>query len=140
MATRHKKIFLTAIIKFCFCFITHCQLTQTIRGKVVDQLLQKSLAGATVSLNGLSKSTVTDHDGSFRITNVPVGSHQIQVSFTGFKEVTRENIVLNTGKEVVLIIPLEADVEMQPEVIVRAKSRKYKPINEMSVVSARAFT
>ena len=140
MATCHKKTLSTTIALLCFSIITYSQLTQTIRGKVIDHLLQKPLAGATVSINGLTKSTITEPDGTFRINNIPVGSHQIQVSFIGFKEVTLENIVVNTGKEVVLTIPLETDVEMQREVIIKAKSRKNKPINEMSIVSARAFT
>ena len=140
MKTRYKKSFSTTITLLCFSIISYSQLTQTIRGKVIDHLLQKPLAGATVSIAGFTKSTITEPDGSFRIHNVPVGSHQIQVSFIGFKEVTLENIVVNTGKEVVLTIPLETDVEMQREVIVRARSRKNKPINEMSIVSARAFT
>ena len=120
--------------------IAYAQFTQTIRGKVVDQLLQKPLAGATVAIEGINLSTLTQSDGSFRITNVPVGSHQLQISFVGFKEATLHNIVVNTGKEVVLTIPLETDVEMQQEVVVRGKSKKNKPLNEMSVVSARAFT
>ena len=83
---------------------------------------------------------VTQQDGSFRISDVPVGSHQVEVSYIGFKEATLDNIVVNTGKEVVLTISMETDVEMQQEVIVKGKSRKNKPLNEMSVVSARAFT
>jgi len=140
MATRSKKFFFTAIVGLFFALTGYPQLTQTIRGKVVDQLLQKALAGATVSIDGITKSVITQSDGSFRINDVSVGSHQIQVSFIGFKDATLHNIVVNTGKEVVLTISLETDVEMQQEVVVKAKSRKNKPLNEMSVVSARAFT
>ena len=140
MAARHKEISFTAIVVLFLHFASHAQFTQTIRGKVVDQTLQKPLAGATVTLDGISKSVTTQPDGSFRLHDVSVGSHQIQVSFIGFKDVTLDNIVVNTGKEVVLAISLEIDVEMQQEVVVKATSRKNKPINEMSVVSARAFT
>lgn len=93
-----------------------------------------------MSIIGINKSVVTQADGSFRINDVSVGSHQIQVSFIGFKDATVDNIVVNTGKEVVLMIPMETNVEMQQEVIIKAKSRKNKPLNDMSVVSARAFT
>ena len=140
MATQYKGFFLTAIAALFFALTSHAQLTQTIRGKVIDQLLQKALAGATVSIDGVSKSVITQPDGSFRINDVAVGSHQIHVSFIGFKDATLDNIVVNTGKEVVLTISLETDVEMQQEVVVKARNRKNKPLNEMSVVSARAFT
>lgn len=139
MATRNKGIFFTLLSFILFSITSNAQLTQTIRGKVVDQILQKPLAGATVSIPGLNKSTITETDGSFRIKDVPVGSHQLQVSFIGFREATSD-ILVNTGKEVVLTLSLETDVEMQQEVIVRGTSRKNKPLNEMSVVSARAFT
>ena len=118
----------------------YSQLSQTIRGKVVDQLLQKPLAGATVTLEGGNKTTITQADGGFRFSEIPVGSHQLHVSFIGFKEATVDNIVVNTGKEVVITVSMDTDVEMQQEVIVKARSRKNKPLNEMSIVSARAFT
>jgi len=139
MATLKRKYFFTLTAVF-INLICNAQFTQTIRGKVVDQLLQKPLTGATVSMNGSMKATITQSDGSFRITDVPVGSHQLLVSFIGFKDATLDNIIVNTGKEVVLSIALETDVELQKEVIIQAKSRKNKPLNEMSIVSARAFT
>lgn len=140
MATQNKRFLIVTLALLLTHGITYAQLTQTIRGKVVDQLLQKPLAGATVSMDGINKKTITQEDGSFRITDVPVGSHQLRCSYIGFKEGTVHNVAVNTGKEVVLTIALETDVEMQQEVIVQAKSRKNKPLNEMSVVSARAFT
>jgi len=140
MATQITKYLLTGIFSLLIHVISHAQFTQTIRGKVVDQLLQKPLAGATISIEGLQKKTSTQVDGSFRMTDVPVGSHQLQVTFVGFKDASVDNIVVNTGKEVVLTIALETDVEMQQEVVVQARSKKNKPLNEMSVVSARAFT
>ena len=51
-----------------------------------------------------------------------------------------ENIILNAGKETVLTIPLETSIHSEAEVKVRANSRRNKPMNDMSVVSARAFT
>ncbi|HET9277874.1 MAG TPA: DUF2012 domain-containing protein, partial [Flavitalea sp.] len=140
MATQYKGFFFTTFVALFFTLTSNGQLTQTIRGKVVDQLLQKTLAGATVSLDGTAKSVITQSDGSFRINDVSVGSHQIHVTFIGFKDATLDNIVVNTGKEVVLTISLETDVEMQQEVVVTTINRKNKPLNEMSVVSARAFT
>src|SRR5687768_13731095 len=108
MATQNKNFLLLVITVFT-SLSTYAQFTQTIRGKVIDQLLQKPLAGATVSIDGVNKSSITQNDGSFRINDVSVGSHQLQVSFIGFKEATLDNIVVNTGKEVVLTISLEND-------------------------------
>ena len=139
MATAYRKIAFTFISTLCM-FTAYTQLTQTIRGRVVDQFLQKPLEGASVAIPALNKSVITTEDGNFRIKEVPVGSHQVRVSYVGFREATLENIVVNAGKEVVLTISMEANVEMQEEVTVRARSRKNRPLNDMSVVSARAFT
>lgn len=121
-------------------FTSSAQYTQTIRGKVGEQVLNQALGGATVTILGLNKSTATNEDGSFRFTGVPIGAYQITVSYAGYKEVLLENVVVNSGKELVLNISLEADMQYQKAVEVTAKSKKYKPLNEMSMVSARAFT
>ena len=62
--------------------------------------------------------------GVSALNDVPVGSHQLQVSFIGFREATLDNILVNTGKEIVLTISMETDVEIQQEVIVKAKSQE----------------
>ena len=120
--------------------LSHAQFTQRIRGTVVDGVLQKPIAGASVSLVSINKTVITDSTGNFRFTEVPVGNQQITVSHIGFKDAILENIVVNAGKESVLTISLENLVRSENEVVVKANSKKNKPLNEMSTVSARAFT
>ena len=121
-------------------FAAQAQYRQQLRGTVVDQVLQKPLAGATVSIASINQSVVTDEEGIFRFKDLPIGSYRVTVSYSGFKETSLENIAVNSGKETVLTIPLEALVKMETEVLVKANSKKNKPLNDMSVVSARAFT
>ncbi|ULQ57185.1 TonB-dependent receptor [Flavihumibacter rivuli] len=116
------------------------QSTQTLRGTVMDQLLQKPLQGATVTLLSTGQSVITGADGSFRFSKVAIGLHQLRITYTGYRLVQLDNLTLNAGKEMVLSINMEPDVKEQEEVVVKANSRKYKPINDMSLVSARAFT
>lgn len=142
MTTQQKKkyLFLAFIGLVLLNLTSYAQYTQTVRGKVVDQLLQQPLSGATVMITGSETSAMTDKDGSFRITGVPVGSRQVAVSYMGYKNIILDNIAVNSGKEVVLNIGMETDIAVQKEVEIVAKSRKNRPINEMSLVSARAFT
>src|SRR5690349_5067047 len=114
--------------------------TQTIRGTVIDNILQTPVAGATVTLQGSGKSVLTDDNGNFKFSGVSLTSQKILISHTGYKEASAENIVVNSGKETVLTILMETNVLSEKEILLKANTKKNKPLNEMSVVSARAFT
>ncbi|MBO0931647.1 TonB-dependent receptor [Fibrella aquatilis] len=116
--------------------------TQTIRGSVVDQAVQTPIPGATVVLLSANpvRGTMTEADGSFRLTNVPVGRQTLKVSFVGYKEALLANVVVDAGKELVLTIALEETVGQLAEVVVRPTLEKDKPLNELSTVSARTFS
>jgi hypothetical protein len=114
--------------------------TQTIRGTVIDNILQTPVAGATVRLQESGKSVTTDDKGNFKFSGVSLTSQKILISHTGYKEAMAENIVVNSGKETVLTILMETNVLSEKEILLKANTKKNKPLNEMSVVSARAFT
>ncbi|HKO81989.1 MAG TPA: TonB-dependent receptor [Chitinophagaceae bacterium] len=125
-------------------FTTHAQqttvFTQSIRGTILDNILQTPVVGATVTLQGTGKSVSTDANGNFRFSGVPLTSQKLLISHTGYKEAIAENIVVNSGKETVLTILMETNVLSEKEIILKANTKKNKPLNEMSAVSARAFT
>ena len=123
-----------------FVISTNAQYSQQFRGTVTDQVLQQPLAGATVTISSLGKSVMTDEAGVFRFSNIPVGSYRIIISYAGFKEGVLENIAVNSGKATVINVSLEAMIHTETAVVVKAGSKKNKPLNDMSAVSARAFT
>jgi hypothetical protein len=116
-------------------------LTQTIRGKVIDHDTQQPLPGATVLITNSDpqKGTSTDVEGNFRLKQVPVGRKDIQVSYVGYEKKTLRNLILKSGKELVLTVELEENVEEIEGVVVKAY-QKDEPRNEMAKVSARSFT
>ncbi len=118
----------------------NAQYTQQLRGTVTDQVLQKPLSFATVTVTEINKTVTADADGVFHFGALPIGLYHLKVSHAGFKEAVLENISVNAGKETVLTIALEAMVVAETEVIIKSNSKKNKPLNDMSVVSARAFT
>src|SRR5438067_316897 len=83
---------------------TLAQLTQNIRGTVTDQLLQTPIAGATVVITGTDKKVVADSLGNFRIPNVTAGTYTLLITHINYTDAVASNIVVNTGKEVVLTI------------------------------------
>jgi TonB dependent receptor/Carboxypeptidase regulatory-like domain len=116
------------------------QYTQQLRGTVMDQVLQQPLANATVTIKEIGKSVTTNEEGVFRFAAIGVGSYRLIISYTGFKESVLDNIVVNSGKETVINAALEALVRTESEVVIKVNSKKNKPLNDMSAVSARAFT
>lgn len=137
------RIYLSTLV-FIFGSLTLSaqSLTQTIRGTVVDKISQTTLPGASVVLVNSNPliGTTTDLDGNFKLLQIPVGTHTLRISFVGYKEINIPNIVVNSGKEVVLTIPVEEDVTQLSEIVVRPDVEKNQPINEMATVSTRTFS
>jgi hypothetical protein len=129
-----------SLLFFLSGILAQAQYKQQIRGTVVDMVLQKPLPGATVALPSLQLITTTDEEGLFRFKELPIGSYPVSITYTGFKPVSLENIIISSGKETVLTISMEALVKIENEVVVTANSKRNKPLNDMSAVSARAFT
>ncbi|MGE0589921.1 MAG: carboxypeptidase-like regulatory domain-containing protein [Cyclobacteriaceae bacterium] len=116
--------------------------TQTIKGNVLDAQAAYPLIGASVILVGSDPvvGTVTDLDGNFVLLNVPVGRQTLAVQYIGYKSITLPNVLVTSGKQVVLNVQLEESIEKLEEIVVTAKADKDLPINDMAKVSARTFS
>ncbi|RYC71026.1 TonB-dependent receptor [Spirosoma sordidisoli] len=113
------------------------QLTQTLRGHVVDKESKFPLVGATVQL--ADKGVLTDTAGLFRLTGIPVGRHTVKVTLVGYKEMVLADVSLDAGREKILDIELEEEIRQLVAVTVQAQ-RTGEARNEMAVVSARQFS
>lgn len=118
------------------------EITQTIKGKIVDADSEMSLPGATVIVVGSDPiiGTITDTDGNFILENVPVGRVSLQISFIGYETQFVSNILLSSGKELRLNISLKEAYSTLSEVVIKAGVRKEEAINKMATLSARTFS
>ncbi|MEL7001581.1 MAG: TonB-dependent receptor [Bacteroidota bacterium] len=116
--------------------------TQVVKGQVLDAQADYPLIGATVAVVGTDPviGAITDLDGRFRIENVPIGRQTIALQYVGYKSITLPNVLVTTGKEVVLSVKMEESVEKLDEIVITAESDKDLPINELAKVSARTFS
>lgn len=133
---------LTLIFLAC-SFITQAQeITQTIKGKITDTDSKTPLIGANVIVIGTDPvlGAGTDIDGNYKIENVPVGRVTLKITSLGYEEQTIPNILVGSGKEVVLNIPLAESVQKLEDVTVTAKGHKAEVINQMTTVSAVSFS
>jgi len=81
----------------------------------------------------------TDMDGYFRLTNVPVGRYNILVRFLGYTPATISEVLVGSGKEIVLTVELIETVNKLNAVVIKADVNKDKPLNAMASISARSF-
>lgn len=125
-----------------FSGFTQKNLTQTLRGVVVDRETQLPLSGVNIILPNTSpqQGTISDENGRFRFENAPVGRQTVQASYIGYKTQVIDNITISSAKEKILKIELEESVTELDEVVIKATVQKDKPINKMATVSARSFT
>ena len=116
-------------------------LTQTIRGTVVDADSKAPIEQAGVKILNIDSIiySATDASGKFRLLKVPVGRQSLKISFIGYEDVVMQNIVVTTGREVVLNIEMHEKLIMGKEVDVVAVKDKTKANNDMVTNSARNF-
>ena len=117
-------------------------LTQTIRGNVTDVISQAPLPFSTIVLLNSDPviGTVADIHGIFQLSNIPVGKQNLKITCVGYKEQFVQNIVVSSGKEVVLNIAMEENMIQGKEVVITGKVEKNKPLNEFTTVSGRTFS
>ena len=114
---------------------------QTIRGNVLDKSVKNPLPGANIELvSKLTASAVADATGNFVLEKVPVGRHTLRITYIGYKPVVLQNILIESGKQLVLSIEMEEEVSTGKEVVVQSKPNRQKPLNEMAVVSTRMMS
>ncbi|MDQ2656428.1 MAG: TonB-dependent receptor [Bacteroidota bacterium] len=118
------------------------QITQTIRGTIVDQDSQAPLPGASVILAGSDPfvGTITEADGTFRLAGVPIGRVTLKVTFMGYEEKTIPNLLITSAKEELLSIALTESVNTLEEITVEADQQKGEALNEMAIISAHTFS
>lgn len=131
----------SGLIIFPVTVFTSGQPVQSIRGQVIEKITRQPLPGATIVQNNstVPVGTISDNEGYFVLKEVPVGRADLTISFLGYQSVVLNNLMVNAGKELVLLIEMEESTLEVGEVIVES-SKKYLTNNELATVSARTFT
>jgi hypothetical protein len=86
------------------------QTAGNITGRIVDAQ-GAAVPGATVNAvhtgTGFTRSAVTDAEGLYRLTALPVGTYNITVELSGFRTVDRTGIILNVSQTIDINFTLE---------------------------------
>ncbi len=117
--------------------------TQTVRGQILDEVTRQPLIGAVVLIKTTQPPLggTTDAEGKFRISKVPAGRHFLSVSFVGYETLNLPELMVTTGKEVILNLQMTEGIRKLAEakVVYDRKKDPKTTNNEMATVSARSF-
>lgn len=134
------KLFMTLIL-ICVSTYFFAQITQTVRGTVVDIDTKSPLYAVNVSIDNGDPAlkTATDEKGTFKIKKVPLGRVNIHFSVMTHKYLILKDIEINSGKEVVLTVEMQETTKDLDEITVTSK-KTGAATNEMSLISSREFS
>jgi hypothetical protein len=139
-----KMLFMCFAMLTIFINLLHAQSTynQVIKGTIIDQESQVPLPGAVVLVETVNPQigASTDMNGNFRLANVPIGRHTLRVSFLGYEPYLIKELLVSSGKEIVLTIELKETAVQMKEVVVKANSNKEQPLNTMATLSAKQLS
>jgi hypothetical protein len=88
--------------------------TGTIQGSVRDHSTMEPIGVANVQVLSTTLGAVTDVDGKFTISSIPVGTYQLRASLIGFQPVILSDIVVASGKPALVVVdlfPVAIDLE-----------------------------
>ncbi|MHC2993472.1 TonB-dependent receptor [Pontibacter sp. HJ8] len=118
------------------------EMSQTVRGTLTDADSKAPLIGAFVTIMGSKpvKGAVTDQHGAFRLEQIPPGRITLQLSYLGYEPKVIPDIVVNSGKEVVLNLDLQESTVKMAEIVITPDQVKGQALNEMALISARSIS
>ncbi|MEM9895153.1 MAG: carboxypeptidase-like regulatory domain-containing protein [Bacteroidota bacterium] len=113
-----------------------------IRGQVLDRSTGESLPFSTVHLVGTDPiiGTVADYEGHFALQDIPIGRYTIRFSFSGYETYDERDVLVTSGKEVVIKVAMKTAVNALDEIIVTPTVNKLKTVNELAGISARMIS
>ena len=81
--------------------------TGSITGSVTSSGTRNALQGAMVSIPTLNRTVFTDEAGQFTVSNVPAGSVDVIISYTGFDE-SHQKMSVSAGSTSALNVPMKS--------------------------------
>ncbi|GJM35161.1 MAG: prevent-host-death protein [Saprospiraceae bacterium] len=104
-------------------FVQAQVLTQTIRGQIVDADTRQPLVGATVDILNTEMGATTNDGGHYRLETVPVGRYRLRISYLGYDVLEIPEVLVESGKELVLDMTLtESSTDLETVLVQASRS------------------
>jgi len=135
-----KAISIAFLCVFMSAIYVQAQETGKISGLITDHR-GEPIAGATITLERTATGTVTDEEGQFTLSQIPVGKYTMEIKAIGYQSI-RKNLELTATKSLHVEETLHTDNLSMSEVVVSATrygvSRKEAPVI-VNVISPKIF-
>ena len=117
------------------------QLTQTVRGTVVDANTGTTLPLVSIEVTDMQgMGVITDSSGNFVFKNIPIGRHTFKASSIGYQTYVINEVLVTSSKEVFLDIPLKENSNELAEIVVRPHTNDDAPLNKMTLVGGHMLS
>ena len=116
--------YILAMLLFVQALQIHAQNNNefTLKGKITDSN-NESIPFVNVKIDALRLSTITDMEGNYQFTAIPVGVYQITVSMVGFQKQTKSVSIANEALTTV-DFTLQDDVKILDVVTIKVETKK----------------
>ena len=127
-----KKLLLSLLCTFAFYSST---AQNSLIGKITEKSTDQPLEQVSIYFPDLQKGGVTNENGEFKISNLPLGTYKVVASYIGFQSFS-QNIAIQKGENNLNINLAPSAIEMD-EVIVSTPFHKLQRDNVMKVEYAK---
>ncbi|NOT35402.1 MAG: TonB-dependent receptor [Candidatus Eisenbacteria bacterium] len=106
----------------------------SISGRVTDKRTGHALPFASIAVPAVQKGGLTDSEGNFVLSGLPVGTYDVKVQFLGYKPETRAGVVVAVGKSAVVHFALEDVVVRQEKVVEVSAERRLVEVKQGATI------
>lgn len=113
--------------------------TQVIRGNVTDKWTQSPIPSVMIQIPNLELIVFSDSLGNYAFEGLKPDRYELKVSSDAYKPTSIPNIIVTSGKEVIVDISLEEKFQLMKDVSVKVVN-KSGANNKLASVSVRTFS
>ena len=131
-----RSLALLSIGRFCLVglwmpFVSSLLLAQITTGIISGTVTDETgavLPGVTITVRntetGITQTVVTDDSGRYSVSQLALGTHEVEADLTGFRPLVRSGITLTVGREAVVNMRLSVGEITEKVEIGRASCRE----------------
>jgi hypothetical protein len=105
-----------------------------IAGKVTDKRTSHAIPFATITVVGAQKGGLTDSEGNFLITGVPVGSYEVRAQFLGYAPASQPGVAVIASRSAIVNFGLQEVVVREEKAIEVSAERRLVEVRQGTTV------